>query len=106
MSIVMAEAKARPGESFESLMRRFKRAVERSGILSELKERERYEKPSEKRKRKEAAARKRELKRQEKTVNFFNGNLNFKFNRDKTKRIPLVNKHGTNNTYRNNFRKG
>ncbi len=105
MAIVMAEAKARPGESFESLMRRFKRAVERSGILSELKEREYYEKPSDKRKRREAAAIKRELKRQEKTINYFNGNQNFKFNKDKTKKIPIQNRRPNNNNYNRNFQK-
>ena len=103
MAIVMAEAKARPGESFESLMRRFKRAVERCGILSELKEYEYYQKPSDKRKRQEAAAIKREMKRQEKTLNFFNGNQNFKFNKDKTKKIPIINKN--RNTYNKNFQK-
>lgn len=86
----MSTVYAKPGESFESLYRRFKRAVERSGILSELKKYEYYEKPSVKRKRKQAAARKRELKRQlkaEKTPS--NRNLNFKFNKDHTQKIPL-----------------
>lgn len=87
----MAEVIARPGESFESLMRRFKRAVERSGVLSELKLKEYYEKPSQKRKRKEAAARKREAKRQEKVGKFFKGNQNFRFNKDHTVKIPLNN---------------
>ena len=87
----MTQVTARPGESFESLMRRFKRAVERSGILSELKLKEYYEKPSQKNKRKQAAAIKRELKRQEKVGNFFKGNQNFRFNKDHTVKIPLVN---------------
>ncbi len=46
-------------ESFENAMRRFKRKCEKSGILSELKKRQHYEKPSVRRKKKSAAARKR-----------------------------------------------
>lgn len=95
----MTQVVARPGESFESLMRRFKRAVERSGILSELKLKEYYEKPSQKRKRKQAAARKREQKRQEKVGKFFKGNQNFKFNKDHTVKIPLNNNKPQNKTY-------
>ncbi|GAB6078897.1 30S ribosomal protein S21 [Hydrogenobaculum acidophilum] len=49
-------------ESFEKAMKRFKKVVEREGILTELKRREFYEKPSQKRKRKERAARKRLMK--------------------------------------------
>lgn len=49
-------------ESFESLMRRFKRTVERSDIVKELRKRECYEKPCTKRKRAKAAARKRQEK--------------------------------------------
>ena len=48
-------------ESFENAMRRFKRKCEKSGILSELKKRQHYEKPSDK-KRKAAAARRRKIK--------------------------------------------
>ena len=55
----MSWVKAKPNESFESLMKRFKKAVERSGILADYKKHEVYEKPSVKRKRKQAAARKR-----------------------------------------------
>ena len=50
-------------ESFESALRRFKKQCEKAGILSELKKRQHYEKPSVKRKKKEAAARKRLLKK-------------------------------------------
>jgi small subunit ribosomal protein S21 len=48
-----------PNESFESLMRRFKKAVEKSDILKTLREYEAYEKPSERKKRLKAAAVKR-----------------------------------------------
>lgn len=56
---------AKKNESFEKLMRRFKRAVEKDGLLNVLREREYYEKPSVKQKRAKAAARKRWERRQE-----------------------------------------
>jgi len=55
--------KVREDESLENALRRFKRKCEKSGILSELKKRQHYEKPSAKRKRKMMAARKRALRR-------------------------------------------
>ena len=88
----MTSVYLRPNENFESLIRRFKRSVERSGILAELKLKEYYEKPSQAKKRKAAAARKRELKRQEKTANFFKGNKNFKFSKDHSVKIPMPDK--------------
>lgn len=51
-------------ESFESLMRRFKKSVEKSDILKTLREYEAYEKPSERKKREKAAAVKRWRRRQ------------------------------------------
>ena len=48
----MAKVKVRHGESLEQALRRFNREVHREGILKELKLRERYEKPSEIKKRK------------------------------------------------------
>ena len=51
------------GESFEQAFRRFKKQVEKAGILSEVKKREHYEKPSIKNKKKQLAARKRALKK-------------------------------------------
>lgn len=48
-----------PNESFESLLRRFKKSVEKSEILKTLREYEAYEKPSETKKRRHAAAVKR-----------------------------------------------
>lgn len=52
------------GESFDNAMRRFRKSVERAGILRDVKKHDVYEKPSEKRKRRHIAARKKELKRQ------------------------------------------
>jgi small subunit ribosomal protein S21 len=54
----------RDGESFEAAMRRFKKQCEKAGILSEVRKREHYEKPSIKKKRKTVAARKRAVKKQ------------------------------------------
>ncbi len=51
------------GESFESALRRFKKQCEKSGIVAEIRKREHYEKPSVKKKKKSASARKRSLKR-------------------------------------------
>ena len=50
-------------ESFESALRRFKKQCEKAGVLSEVRKREHYEKPSVKRKRKAMAARKKALRR-------------------------------------------
>ena len=47
----MVKVEARKGESGERLLQRFKRLVNKEGILKELKKRARYEKPSEKRRR-------------------------------------------------------
>ncbi len=59
----MSGVRVREGESFESAVRRFKRSCEKAGILSELRKREHYEKPSVRKKRKMMAARKRALKK-------------------------------------------
>jgi len=55
----VSEVVAGSNESFESLLRRFNRRVQQDGILSETRRREFYEKPSIKRKRKEAAKRRK-----------------------------------------------
>ncbi len=62
----MALVRIRDSEAFEQAFRRFKKACEKSGILSEVKKREHYEKPSVRRKKKSLAARKRLLKKQRK----------------------------------------
>ncbi|MCL2212812.1 MAG: 30S ribosomal protein S21 [Oscillospiraceae bacterium] len=58
----MAEIRVKDKESLDSALRRFKRQCARSGILSEVKKREQYDKPSVKRKKKREAARKRKYK--------------------------------------------
>lgn len=55
----MSEVQVGENESIESALKRFKKKIQKAGILSEIKRRERYEKPSMKRKRKAEAARKR-----------------------------------------------
>lgn len=55
----MAEIRLGDNESIESALKRFKKKIQKAGILSEIKRRERYEKPSVRRKRKSEAARKR-----------------------------------------------
>ena len=63
----MALVKVRDNESFEQAFRRFKKSCEKSGILSEIKKRENFEKPSVRLKKKSLAARKRLAKKQKKT---------------------------------------
>lgn len=60
----MPGIKVRDNEGFDSAIRRFKRVVEKSGILSEMRRREFHETPSEKKKRALAAAIKRFRKKQ------------------------------------------
>ncbi|NCN27921.1 30S ribosomal protein S21 [bacterium] len=55
----MPHVKIREGESFEAAVRRFKKQCEKAGILTEIRKREHYEKPSVKKKRKSIAAQKR-----------------------------------------------
>ncbi|MBC86584.1 MAG: 30S ribosomal protein S21 [Bdellovibrionaceae bacterium] len=62
----MAYIQIRDGESFEQGFRRFKKSCEKTGILSEVKKREHYEKPSIAAKKKSIAARKRLMKKMKK----------------------------------------
>jgi small subunit ribosomal protein S21 len=59
----MPSIRVRENESFENALRKFKKQCEREGILSEIKKREHYEKPSVKKKKKALAARKKALKK-------------------------------------------
>ena len=58
----MAEIRVKENETLDSALRRFKRQCARSGVLTELRKREHYEKPSVMRKKKSEAARKRKYK--------------------------------------------
>jgi small subunit ribosomal protein S21 len=62
----MPGVRVKEGESFENAMKRFKKQCEKAGILSEIRKREHYEKPSVKRKKKALAAKKRALKKMRK----------------------------------------
>lgn len=55
----LAEVRVGENEPIESALKRFKKKIQKAGILSEIKRRERYEKPSVRRKKKSEAARKR-----------------------------------------------
>ena len=55
----MSEIRVKDNESLDSALRRFKRQCAKSGVMSEIRKREHYEKPSVKRKKKSEAARKR-----------------------------------------------
>jgi len=59
----MTSVEVREDESFESALRRFKKQCEKAGVLSELRKREHYEKPSVRRKKKAMAARKKMAKK-------------------------------------------
>jgi small subunit ribosomal protein S21 len=64
----MPGVRIRESEHFDAALRRFKRACEKAGILTELRRREFYEKPTQERKRKKAAAVKRHMKRSSRTT--------------------------------------
>jgi small subunit ribosomal protein S21 len=51
----MPSVRVRENEYFDAALRRFKRACEKAGILTELRRREFYEKPTQERKRHQAA---------------------------------------------------
>lgn len=58
----MSEVKVGKNESLDSALRRWKRSCQKAGVLSEVRKREHYEKPSVKRKKKSEAARKRKVR--------------------------------------------
>jgi small subunit ribosomal protein S21 len=64
----MPGVRIRESEHFDAALRRFKRACEKAGVLTELRRREFYEKPTQERKRKKAAAVKRHMKRNLRTA--------------------------------------
>lgn len=59
----MPKVVVKPNEAIDTALRRFKRAVEKSGVLTKIRRCQSYEKPSTKRKRKKAAAVKRHIKK-------------------------------------------
>ena len=89
----MVTVKSRAGESGEDLLRRFKKAVENSGVLSDFRKREYYEKPSVKRKKKSAAAKKRILRQEQRTGGRKSSKPSkapaWKWNKNHTKKIVI-----------------
>ncbi len=63
----MPGIRVKENEPFDIAIRRFRRACEKAGVLTEVRRREFYEKPTTVRKRKAAAAVKRHVKRIAKT---------------------------------------
>ncbi len=59
----MPMVKLKENEPFDVALRRFKRSCEKAGILAEVRRKEFYEKPTAARKRKQAAAIKRHMKK-------------------------------------------
>ena len=59
----MAEVSIQEGESLENALRRFKRKVQQEDIIKEIKRHSFYLKPGEKKRTKEALARKRNRKK-------------------------------------------
>jgi len=59
----MPSVKVKENEPFDMALRRFKRSCEKAGVMAEVRRREFYEKPTSVRKRKNAAAVKRHLKK-------------------------------------------
>lgn len=60
----MPSVKVRDGENFEKAFRRFTKACEKAGLMSEIKKHQHFEKPSERRKRKINAAKRKVRKMQ------------------------------------------
>jgi len=58
----MSEIKLKDNESLDNALKRFKRQCAKSGVMTELRKREHYDKPSVKRKKKSEAARKRKFR--------------------------------------------
>jgi len=59
----MPKVSVKENEPFDVALRRFKRSCEKAGVLSEVRRREQFEKPTAERKRKKAAAVKRHQKK-------------------------------------------
>jgi small subunit ribosomal protein S21 len=59
----MPYVRVRESDSFENALKKFKKQCEKEGILSEVKKREHYDKPSVKRKKKAIAARKKVVRK-------------------------------------------
>jgi len=61
--VQLSKVKIGENDSFETALKRFNRKIQQDGILAEARRREHYEKPSIKRKRKEAAKRRKAMRK-------------------------------------------
>jgi small subunit ribosomal protein S21 len=61
--VSLPSVRVKEGESFDSALKRFKKKCEKAGILSDLRRHQHFEKPSDRRKRKINAARRKNLQR-------------------------------------------
>jgi len=84
----MPSVKVRDNETFDSAVRRFKRSVEKSGVITLSRRRKFHEKPTTARKRAKLAAVKRELKRRSKDSIFLR----------KKRRVPVRRKPAFSNS--------
>ncbi len=66
----MPGIKVRDGESIDRVLKIFKKQVEKAGVISDVRKREFYEKPSIRRKKKSLAAQKRRIKQMRKMGQF------------------------------------
>lgn len=64
----MADIERRQGESLEKALRKFKMSLRKEGLLDEIRKREFYEKPSQRRRKKEAVAKMKEHRRQQNEI--------------------------------------
>ena len=64
----MPGIRVKDGESFESALRRFKKKFEKAGILADLRRQQHFEKPSERRKRKMNAAKRKNIARRQQEI--------------------------------------
>jgi small subunit ribosomal protein S21 len=55
----LAQVQVRPNEPLDAALKRFKKALQQTGVLKEAREHEHYEKPSDKRRKAEAARRRK-----------------------------------------------
>ena len=62
MASTTCEVKLRRGEPVEKGLRRLKKLLDREGILKDMRERRRFEKPGDKRRKKQARARSRAMR--------------------------------------------
>jgi small subunit ribosomal protein S21 len=66
--VFLAEVKLQEGETLENALRRFKRKVQQEDIIKEVKRHSFYLKPGEKKRAKQALARKRNRKKNRREV--------------------------------------